>query len=205
VLPLLMKELRNRQNWTIELPQNEHPLVTLRDVPGAGAVLLVHPFGVVTVREKVVPLGTTIERFGNSKPVDYTSFNVAVLPSSPATTQLMLQSLTDKFARSQFFEMRDDEKLSKPSFEEFTSGYRFGLHQTTFPSNADDQLHSDVEYEQEIVDPGFNITTEVKQAVYRPPARAFRNLTTATAAGDAPIRKRSRYEIPEFALAGERG
>ena len=205
VLPLLMKELRNRQNWTIELPQDEHPLVTFRDVPGAGKVLLVHPFGIVAVREKVVPLGVTIGKFGNSKPVDYTSFNLAVLPSAPATAQLMPQPLSDKFARSQFFEMRDDEKLSKPSFEDFTSGYRFGLHQTTFPSNADDQLHSDVEYEQEIIDFGFTISKEVKQAVYRPPDLAFRDLTTVTAAREAPIRKRSRYEIPEFALAGERG
>src|SRR5262249_38643099 len=56
------------------------------------------------------------------------------------------QDEKDFFAPAQFFEMSDDEKLSRPSFEKMTAGVSFGSNEFVF--NADQLLETEaIEFE----------------------------------------------------------
>ncbi len=61
--------------------------------------------------------------------------------------------MKDFFAPAQFFEMSDEEKLSRPSFESMTAGIVIGSAEIDFTANTDDWLEVEsIEFETIIVD-----------------------------------------------------
>jgi hypothetical protein len=96
--------------------------------------LIVHPIGTLEVREKVVPLDTTISKYGNAVPTDGTSFTIsAVTVDGQAATK---QPVTDQFAIGQFTSLTDDQQLSAPSFQEFDSGISIGTSDVVTSRNV---------------------------------------------------------------------
>ena len=81
-------------------------------VPGT---VLVHPLGGLEVREKVVPLETTIDKIGGH-PVSERRVNLAN-PLIGTLPPKAVSQTTDRFASGQFLELTDDQKLSRPAFE----------------------------------------------------------------------------------------
>ena len=129
VLPKVKQALGDDRNWSAQLPEGGESLVSLREISDEEKRLLAHPLGRVEVRQEVVPLGIDIEKFGSSKPAGYTRFDVVDVTfngepedSTGGTTGRDAEPLKEKFAPAQFLEMSKDEKLSKPSFEQFEAG-----------------------------------------------------------------------------------
>jgi hypothetical protein len=83
------------------------------------------------VRQRIVPLGYRVDRFGNTRSTTGNEFNISsvnVGATTPVTVQGSdLVNLTDQFAPGQFKAMSDAEKLSAPSFQTMRSGVRLGL------------------------------------------------------------------------------
>ena len=67
-MPRLKDALADAGNWVGQLPDAQHPLVTLRAVPAGPTVVLLHPLGTLTVKQTVVPLDIDISRFGPALP-----------------------------------------------------------------------------------------------------------------------------------------
>src|SRR6185436_8408524 len=113
VWPLLAQAIADPRSWSAELPPGAVSPVVLAPPEGAGAPVLVDPVGTAVLREKVVPLDRPITKFGAGKPdrehFNITSVNVGGDPAGYAPVR-------DWFARAQFVELTDDEKLSAPSF-----------------------------------------------------------------------------------------
>ena len=120
VLPRLKEALGNPGNWVGQLPAGQRPMVTLREKPGAATDVLLHPLGTLTVKQSVVPLNLDISRFGQAAPAGARRFTISSvsLGGQSQTTR----AVKDFFAPAQFFEMSDDEKLSRPSFEPMAAG-----------------------------------------------------------------------------------
>ncbi|MEP6691196.1 MAG: DUF6603 domain-containing protein, partial [Gemmatimonadaceae bacterium] len=118
VLSLVLDAVRDVRNWRADLPTNVAQTVSLRRVDGTDALLL-HPFGVLTVSQKVAPLELPIDRFGNKKPTGDTTFTVALIGSGAT------EPAREEFAVANFVSMTDSEKLARKSFEEMQSGLRF--------------------------------------------------------------------------------
>jgi hypothetical protein len=115
VLDLVTAAVSDTRNWRALLPVNTSQTVSLRKVdPTDGAVLL-HPFGVLTVSQKIAPLELPIDRFGEQKPTGDTTFTVARVGGSADPAR-------EEFALSNFVTMSDSEKLSRKSFESMKSG-----------------------------------------------------------------------------------
>ena len=151
VLPRLKEALGNPGNWMSQLPDGQRPMVTLRAKPGAATEVLLHPLGTLTVKQGVVPLNMDISRFGQAAPAGARRFTITSvrLGGQNQTTR----SVKEFFAPAQFFEMSDDEKLSRPSFEPMAAGVGIGSDEIAFTADANDWLEVQaIEFETIIVD-----------------------------------------------------
>ena len=106
--------------WAAQLPADVDMLVRLRDDPAAG--LLVHPLGAFELRQKAVPLETTIDRVGRN-PAAPNRVNLGQ-PRVGAADAKAVSAVTDLFAPGQYLNLTDDQKLARPAFEPFPSGAR---------------------------------------------------------------------------------
>jgi hypothetical protein len=104
------------------MPRAVNPGVTLRPQNGPDEVLVVHPLGSVSVRQKLVPLGTLVTRYGAARPKDGPrAYELDV--QSPAG--IAAQPVLDHFAPAQFTDQTDDQKLVAPSFALLPAGLTF--------------------------------------------------------------------------------
>jgi hypothetical protein len=102
------------------------------------------------VKQNVVPLNIDISRFGQAAPAGDRRFTITrVIVGVETQTPV---GIKDFFAPAQFLEMSDDEKLSRPSFEQMTAGVGFTTEGIAITANADDWLEAGaIEYETVIV------------------------------------------------------
>jgi hypothetical protein len=70
----------------------------------------------------IVPLDLDISRFGQAAPAGARRFTISSI--SLGGQNQTVRPLRDFFAPAQFFDMSDDEKLSRPSFEPMPAGER---------------------------------------------------------------------------------
>jgi hypothetical protein len=115
-------------NWNALLPSGVLPFVTARQIDDT-SVLLAHPLGRPEVRERIVPLGLAITRFGESVPSGANTFTFNALHVGTGT--ITPDTLQDDFAPAQFFELTDEEKLERPSFERHDAGVRMAAPPVT--------------------------------------------------------------------------
>ena len=149
VVSLLGTELGRKENWTAQLPAGGDAMVTLAPHTGDLATLA-HPLGRFTFSQRVVPLGLTMERFGDGGIAGPNRFDVSALTvggkSLAATDRVAVR---DHFARAQFLQMTEEERLTRPSFEEMDAGVEFSSAAFTVSANA---VSSDMEYETAYLD-----------------------------------------------------
>jgi hypothetical protein len=140
--------------WTADLP--EAPLVTLRDPKPAGGVVVVHPLGRFTVRQRVLPLDTTITRFGSAIPTPDTPTRFSITSVNVGTAAVTgPPQVQDDFPVAQYVELSDDEQLSRPGFESMPSGALGSTDQHRWPtttSGGPDVAVADIVYDVAVVD-----------------------------------------------------
>jgi hypothetical protein len=107
-------------NWIAQLPAGASPMVSLRQHDAEE--MLVHPLGAaLTVRQRIVPLGVTLETFGSAPLAGMKRFEIERVRIAGAAMQ-DAGAVRDHFAPAQFFRLSEDQKLSRPSFEELDAG-----------------------------------------------------------------------------------
>ncbi len=147
VRSLLIEAFQDIRNWTGELPPAAQGLVTLRE-PTDGSHVMLHPLSALTVTQRVAPLNVSLTRFGNAKPQGQNLFTienveVGVSGTIGGTFSFKRETVGDHFARSQFLDMTEDEKLESPAFEKMDCGVRL----VTAPVQFDDPLIVSISYE----------------------------------------------------------
>ncbi|AHG92728.1 hypothetical protein J421_5193 (plasmid) [Gemmatirosa kalamazoonensis] len=118
VLPLVAAAIDDARNWRAELPRNTSQSVTLRRAQLPVGVVLLHPFGVLAVTQKIAPLEIAIDRFGEKRPIGETTFTVTRDDGGAA------EPAREQFAIASFVRLTDSEKLARRSFEEMKAGLR---------------------------------------------------------------------------------
>ena len=124
VLPDLLPALADPRNWSAILPSNATQAATLSAPKPDDKTLRVHPLGVLSVREKVVPLDLQITRYGNATPSDGNYFSISDVQIN--ATEEAKQPIQDYFAAGQFLTLSDADKVSAPSFEKYGAGVTIG-------------------------------------------------------------------------------
>jgi hypothetical protein len=196
VLTLLADALGDRRNWSSALPRGEHAIVSLRDVQTTPLTLRVHPLAELTVRQRVVPLHRPVTKFGNVPLGKETVFTVAASDPGGAPLPMSSQPLKDAFALAQFQEMSDDEKLSRPAFEQHDSGLQFGIEDAAY--EYEPLPDSAIAYETLVIDPTRPEEAPAPEPYVLAPA-ILDAVVGLGAAGQAAIRRRgtSRYRSLE--------
>jgi hypothetical protein len=149
VVSLLTTELNRRENWTAQLPAGGDAMATIASRPGELATLA-HPLGRFTFSQRIVPLGLSMERFGEGgidgpNRFDVTSMRVG--DTGLDATERM--AVRDHFPRSQFLEMTEEDRLTRASFEEMDAGVEFS---SAAFSVSDSAIWVDMEYETAYLD-----------------------------------------------------
>ena len=86
---------------------------------------LVQPDGELVVKQALVPLGIGIDHIGASRPADGHVFDLGFAPGGDGGLTLGAWP-TERFAPGQFFDLSQEQKLSRPAFEDHPAGVRIG-------------------------------------------------------------------------------
>jgi hypothetical protein len=119
VLPLLHDAVNDNANWRALNPSSVNSQVALREL-GPEAGLVVHPFGILAVSQKVVPLNLAIQHLGSRKIDGGNTFRIDSIRVGSETAPLT--AVEEQFAAAQYLEMSDAEKISRRSFELLSGG-----------------------------------------------------------------------------------
>ncbi len=167
VYPLLRAAVVDDRNWTADLPATTHHAVTLRTPTLPPARVLLHPFGLLAVSQKVVPLGLEINKFGNKRPIGATRFDLTFAGG---------EEVREEFAIANFTTMSDSDKLSRKSFEQMRSGIRFTPRTGTETGAS---VAKEVNYELSYVHRTRGVTE--KGGLYRLASSVFTTLANGSA------------------------
>jgi len=117
----LEREVQKKENWqSTPVPGTALSGISVRDLSKEPNIVLM-PNCLLTFRQKLVPLGIEIQKFGEAIPKpEENKFDITIeTGSKPAY---------ERFARANFFYLSDEDKLSYPSFEEFNGGATFEMN-----------------------------------------------------------------------------
>ena len=125
----LAAALQAPASWEVEAPTSGLPGgVALRPATATTGQLFLDPRGTLVLRQRVVPLGLTIQKYGSgtAKPTGGTHFELTAVKVGEATysTAANLETVRDFFAPDQFRVLTDAQKLSFPSFQLLPNGLR---------------------------------------------------------------------------------
>lgn len=200
VLPALARALEDLDNWSAALPSGD-ALVTLRQLESA--TLQVHPLARLHVREKVVPLGLRVERVGQARPSDGNRFDLdsviigGVEQPSPTRSK-------EHFARGDYFDLSEDDKLSSPSFERFDAGAAIGSHDYAIADEevAFDPVFETVYLEHQDDSERGQLPSEVLYLLAGSGAASYSQLRKGAGAV-ATVKPKVTVEEPAFAAVAE--
>jgi uncharacterized protein DUF6603 len=183
--------LEDPRSWSAQLPDSGQMLVTLREIEAPDAVL-VHPFGRLTVREKVVPLETTITHFGASDPGNHRRFAIDSVKLGTKTVDRGT-TIREQFAPGQFFNLTEEQKLAGPEFEPLPAGLTgIGTGAITWGT----AVPASFDYETVVIDAIQPAPVrQPKTQKYTPRDQVVLNLAAASAAGRAPTRRDNPAEF----------
>jgi hypothetical protein len=115
---------RNPGAWRSLVPPEADRVARLAGQAGDEASMLVHPMAVFDIRQHAVPLETTIVRVGpNPAPEGQRRVNFGV-PLINGVATGALSEVTDLFAPGNYFDLNEEERLSRPAFEPMPAGVR---------------------------------------------------------------------------------
>ena len=183
----LVTALNDPANWAAQLPEQGRMLVTLRQREAGEGELLAHPYGELNVRQRVVPLGVRIQRFGPTRPLGPTRFEITGATVGGADATERSGANKEYFAPGDFFELTDAEKLSRPGFEAMDAGCRIASEGLSEPAGVETNFG----YEEIVInvnpDSGFK-RRRGQPGTHRPRAAAQKALRNSeTVAPDQEI------------------
>lgn len=199
----LLDALGEPGNWSAALPSEGQMLFTLRPIEPAEGEIFVHPRGELRVRQRIAPLGVTIEKFGETQPTGPLRFDITRVALAGVTADDRTDSSREHFAPAQFFKLSDDEKLSRPGFEAMEAGKRIGTSGVDHPVGVETSFG----YEDVVVDLEPNTGIKQRRAGQPKTYTSTSALLTALAAGGTSDTYAAEgYEIafeePVYVVAG---
>lgn len=186
----LTTEINDTRNWKAEIPGGNNLHVTIRKIELPPDKIVIHPMGVLTFSERLVPLELEIAKFGNKVPLNAKRFEIKA--TDPGVKS---DKVTEQFAPANFFDKSDNEKLSSPSFDRLTSGFKVtGAESVVMPT----AVNKSVEYELTYLHKKRKERTHAGK--YRMGKTSFKASTRAGAVAQSPLshaRNRVSVNAPE--------
>jgi hypothetical protein len=184
--------------------------VSLRAIPAADGPV-VHPFGGFTLRQRALPLDTTIGRYGAAMPAPNTATRFELLSVTVGTVTLTdPPAVLDDFPAAQFADLSDDERLSRPAFEAMPSGAVVAAGASRYRWVEDGQARpaatsASIAYDEAVIDDPAGPPQSSRTAVPLD-ATVAGLLLAGGAAARSPARERDAVAGPDqrITVVGER-
>lgn len=148
VLPKILEALALEANWSAELPVNKSSLVTLASLKPKAGEVIIQSHAAIKINQTILPLDTTINKFGNGKPADIQSASIKAVKIGGQANNF--KYLRDSFVPAAFKKMSDDDKLKSPSYTLEKSGIKITDNDNTL--NIVYGINRDVQYETRVTD-----------------------------------------------------
>ncbi len=150
ILQTFIDEIKKKELWSTVLSTGKNLLVSLRkfDNVAEAGLLVMHPAGSLVVQQKLLPLKVNFVKIGNQKTSDVQKIEITAATSSGEV--LTITDVDENFARAQYQNLSDAEKLSKPSFEKMPGGVSLTLGANTIKNGK--LVRKKVKYEITIID-----------------------------------------------------
>ena len=145
----LQKALSSPDNWIGQLPSAGCALASLRPAP-PGNFVHIHPVGALEVMQRVVPLGVTMDKFQNAPIAGERRFDITGAKLNGIDVER--RPLREYFAPGQHLNIEGDAAVSRPSFEKFQAGTRFGSSDVTLGLG----VTTNFEYEEIVINERMN-------------------------------------------------
>jgi hypothetical protein len=183
----LAADLERPSNWTAQLPAGGESIVTLAP-PAETEAALAHPLGRLAFSQRTAPLGLRLERYGNAAVEGPDRFDVQSVRAGGA--ELAYDPVREQFARAQFVDMSEEDKLAKPSFEPLDAGVAFASEDFDLPDAAVVDLEAAYElvYLQEETRYGFRLERIALADAPQLQAEHARHFARYGAAAVSPLR-----------------
>jgi hypothetical protein len=196
LLSVLGEELDTPEAWQ---PVRHRFLqgVSIRSVQAASqaARVLAHPDESLQVRQTVLPLGIPIEHFGHFKLGDFKTFRLRLATGDQLLTA---RDTGDFFAPAEFFELSQDERMTRKSYESFNAGLEADGLDTLV---SGDFREMSVSYERKTID---DEAPPEKKTVPLPPPHFVAQIRSNAVAKSSLGRRVARTVRQDFSLRGER-
>jgi hypothetical protein len=146
--PLLKQAIESIESWSATTPAGVFRGATFN---GASARALIDPAAGASLRQSVTPLNRMITRFGAAQPEGgSTRFPITQITLAGRTVPDW-RVVTEAFAAAQFEDLSDDEKLSRPSFEQMDAGVGFAGDAVA----RGGVVGAKIEYETKVIDSAY--------------------------------------------------
>jgi len=150
VLTILVEEFKKIDNWQAKIADSNNLLVSLRKLQSQSESLVLHPLGILQISQRAVPLDLNIDKVGSRKAEDGKIFGIKVTTLGLQDTGSKPQ---EKFAIAQYQDMSDDQKLTRPSFQNYNGGIALSVAGRQLGSSK--AVRRVVRYETIIIDSNF--------------------------------------------------
>jgi hypothetical protein len=190
VFPIFLAEIDKQGNWKALPPPSTNLLVTLRAVDPP--LLILHPFGELTLSQRALPLNLTLDKVGNDKPDDVNRVDITGVASGPM--QLPLSDHQEQFAIAQFQDMGDNDKLSRPSYQDLKGGVVIGTAATL---NSSKMARRTIAYSVTIIDKEPKKPLQ-KGQYYRAIGGLFHPFLSGAAVARSPLSYQKKSQLRPF-------
>ena len=203
---LLLEEIHRANNWVPLQPVGFHA-VLLRETAGKNLDeeerdILLHPLGSLQFNQKTVPLGVELDKFGEAPIEGGNCFTIKKVVLGNDAKSADFDPVKEDFAAAQFFNCTDMEKLRRPSFEEYDSGFTADFSGIDFEAGA---LYTEFDYETIYLE---NTKVPIKATVAAGPATVNAPMAAALAErqlAEASLKRRELSIAAHFGAAGLSG
>jgi hypothetical protein len=148
ILGKFLEEIGKPQQWKAELPSSSNLLVTLRTLPASESKFILHSAGTLVVSQNLLPLNFVVDKIGNQASLDVKEIKITGAQSG--VDQFNAVKHEEFFAKAQYKNMSDADKLSMPSYQKMEAGVRLSLSKTTTQAGA--MVMRSIRYELKILD-----------------------------------------------------
>lgn len=195
ILPRFLDNIKLREQWSTALGSGKNLLVSLRKFKEtATPPLILHPAGALLVQQKLLPLTIKFDKIGSQKTSDVQK--IIISKAFSGGIELKLDHVNENFARAQFQNLSDAEKLSKPSFEKMPGGVSISMGSVNIKNGK--IVRKKVEYEIIIIDK--EPTKPLKRGVFFDQiGLLFNHFLKGNSVSKSPLSKNQADKVRPFA------
>lgn len=163
--PELRDAIQSEESWKASLPPSAYLAGSFRQ-PAVGAQLMVHPLGIIEMRQKVLPLNLMLDKYREYSIIGQHKFQLRNVSTGEETVEpkettgdsgelgTFYTSVSDYFAPGQFKDLNDGEKLERSSYELMMAGISIGSNRGAYTIKGDSTSIQErpLQYEEKYID-----------------------------------------------------